>query len=116
DGERHERIRKEDRVAKRQNRQLGWNRERPIAVRDVLGFEGVNVFSHERDPKSSCDPQSAIRDGDAGGGGMGSATGGATELSGVAGSYISMKSDEAPRRAACCRARCSAFSRASSQS
>ena len=46
DGQRHERIGKEDRVAKREDRQLGWNRERPIADRGVLGFEVLDLIAH----------------------------------------------------------------------
>jgi hypothetical protein len=49
DGERHERIRKEDRVSKRQDRQLGRDIERPIADRDVLGLEVLELIAH-RDP------------------------------------------------------------------
>ena len=45
-GERHERIRKQHRVAKRQDRQLGRNRERPIAGRDVLGLEVLELIAH----------------------------------------------------------------------
>ena len=46
DGERHERVRKEHRVAKRKNRQLGRNRQRPIAVRDVLPLEVLVLIAH----------------------------------------------------------------------
>jgi hypothetical protein len=45
-GERHEGIRKEDSIAKRQNRQLRWNRQRPVADRDVLGFEVLDLIAH----------------------------------------------------------------------
>ena len=47
-GQRHERIRKEHRVAQREDRQLGRNRERPIAVRQVLGLEGLELVAHGR--------------------------------------------------------------------
>ena len=53
-GERHERIRKEDRVSKRQDRQLGRDVERPIADRDVLGLEVLELIAH-RDPFSIAD-------------------------------------------------------------
>src|SRR5207249_4759221 len=46
DGERHERIRKKDGVSQRQNRQLGWNGERLIANRGVLGFEVLELIAH----------------------------------------------------------------------
>ena len=46
DGERHERIGKQDGVAKRQNRQLRRNGERPIADRDVLGLEVLDLIAH----------------------------------------------------------------------
>ena len=46
DRERHERIRKEDRVPKREDRQLRGNRKRPIADRDVLGFEVLDLIAH----------------------------------------------------------------------
>ena len=47
DGERHERIGEEDGVAKRQDRQLGRNRQRPVADRDVLRLEVLDLIAHE---------------------------------------------------------------------
>jgi len=46
DREGHEGIRKEDRVPKRQDRQLGWNVERPIAEGDVLALEVLELIAH----------------------------------------------------------------------
>jgi len=46
DREGHEGIREEDRVPKRQDRQLGWNVERPIADGDVLVFEVLELIAH----------------------------------------------------------------------
>ena len=45
-GERHERIRKKDRVPKREDRELRRNRERPIADRDVLCPEVLDLIAH----------------------------------------------------------------------
>ena len=45
-GERHERIREEDGISKRQNRQFRGNRQRPIADRHVLGLEVFDLIAH----------------------------------------------------------------------
>ena len=50
DRKRHERIRKEDRVSQREDRQLRRNRERPIADRDVLWLEVLELIAHTRSP------------------------------------------------------------------
>src|SRR5262249_17639766 len=70
DRERHERIRKEDGIPKREDRQLRWNRKRPVADRDGLWFEVLDLIAHWR-PRFYCWGATA------GGGGLGSATGGA---------------------------------------
>ena len=44
--QRHEGIRKQDRVPQRQNRQLGRDAERPIAQREVLGLEVLELIAH----------------------------------------------------------------------
>src|SRR5439155_24758962 len=45
-GELHERIRKQYGVSKRQDRQFRWNRKPPIADRDILWFEVLELIAH----------------------------------------------------------------------
>src|SRR5207237_9633680 len=97
-------------VAQRQNRQLGRNRERTIAARQVFRFE--MVCSHGN-PQSVL--QGSLSDWVAGGEGS-RAPPPAEPVIGRRESYMSKERDEAPRRCACIRSRCSATSRASSQS
>ena len=97
DGERHERIRKEDRVPKRQNRQLRRNRKRPIADREVLGLEVLELIAHRDLTSGPGNPDRTLNCGRRRWGEMGSATGEAPI--GDAGCYMSRKSELAPRRA-----------------
>ena len=109
--ERHERVGKQDRVPKRQNRQLRRNRERPIADRDVLGLEVLDLIAHSDldsmkrrvTRRGHCVDVERERPV---GRTRGSATGGAPRRD--AGSYMSRNSEAVPRRAAICRWRCSA--------
>ena len=115
DRQRHERIRKEDRVPKRENRQLRRNRERPIADRDVLGLRLSSLIAHG-DLIVCGLTRTAIIEGVVEAVGRRRAPPPAEPHRWDAGTYMSRKSDVAPRRAASCRSRCSATSRASSQS
>ncbi len=45
-GERHERVREEDGVAERQDRELGWNRERPLPARGLVERRGFGFVAH----------------------------------------------------------------------